>query len=94
MTDAGMRSMTSLNIQAYKKLCGKKNFGSVVFATATPGSLTPQAFARCKQNGRELKNALDEIMAHQGTCFGWRNDISRIHARKTCGGIDQGVADG
>ena len=121
--------MTSLNIQAYKKLCGKKNFGSVIFATATPGSLTPQAFARREQQhysevhrkdfkeqgatffqlfhthasakdlvskvierikeeqcalliqeelveirkivpavtkaGRELKNALDEIMAHQ-----------------------------
>ena len=49
MTDAGVRSITSQNVQAYKKLCGKKNLGSVVFATATPGSLTPQAFARREQ---------------------------------------------
>ena len=49
MTDAGVRSITSQNLQAYKKLCGKKNLGSVVFATATPGSLTPQAFARREQ---------------------------------------------
>ncbi|EDR05780.1 uncharacterized protein LACBIDRAFT_329353 [Laccaria bicolor S238N-H82] len=49
MTDAGVRSITSQNLQAYKKLCGKKNLRAVVFATATPGSLTPQAFARREQ---------------------------------------------
>jgi cell fate (sporulation/competence/biofilm development) regulator YmcA (YheA/YmcA/DUF963 family) len=129
MTDAGVRGMTPQNLQAYKKLCGKKNLGSVVFATARPGSLTPEAFAKREQQyygevywkdfkeqgatffqlftthasakdlvskvlerikdeqralliqkelveirkivptatkaGRELKNALDEIMAHQ-----------------------------
>ena len=134
-----MRSITSRNFQAYKKLCGRKDLESVVFAIATPGSLTPQAFAKREQEhysevyrkdlkeqgakffqlfhthssakdlvskvlerikeeqralliqeelveiqkiiptvtiaGRELKNALDEIMAHQKEIIAHQKDI-------------------
>lgn len=67
MTDAGVRSMTSLNVQAYKKLCGKKNFGSVVFATATPGSLTRQAFDRRLQ--QHYSEVYREDFKEQGATF-------------------------
>lgn len=68
MTDAGVRSMTSLNFQAYKRLCGKKNFESVVFATATPGpSLTPQAFARREQ--QHYSEVYPEDFKEQGATF-------------------------
>ena len=75
MTDAGLRSMTSLDFQAYQRLCGKRNFGSVVFATATPGSLTPEAFVRREQQHYSKVNRED--FKNQGATF---FQLSHTHA--------------
>ena len=49
MTDARMRGTTLQNLNVFKKLCGKKNLGAVVFGITKSSKLTPEAYARREQ---------------------------------------------
>ena len=80
-----MRGTTLQNLKVFKRLCGKKNLGAVVFGITKSGKLTPEAFARRKG---QLSDVYWKDFKKEGAI-----DFKLLHSHESAGQLVKTVLD-